>query len=102
MSTTAAIFTLLAVALIGGIVWYERSRPPAQVVALVAALAALAAAGRVALSPIPNVVPTTDITLIAGFALGGPPGFAVGALAALASNFWQASASLPAFISCPA
>ncbi len=57
-------------------------------VALVAALAALAAAGRVALSPIPNVVPTTDITLIAGFALGGAPGFAVGALAALASNFW--------------
>ncbi len=88
MSTTGAIFALLAVALIGGVVWYERSKPPAQIVALVAALAALAAAGRVALSPIPNVVPTTDITLIAGFALGGAPGFAVGAVAALASNFW--------------
>jgi hypothetical protein len=88
MTWTAAVFVLLAVALIGGVVWYERSRPPAQVVALVAALAALAAAGRVALSPIPNVVPTTDITLIAGFALGGAPGFAVGAFAALASNFW--------------
>lgn len=88
MSTTGAIFALLAIALIGGVVWYERSKPPAQIVALVAALAALAAAGRVVLSPIPNVVPTTDITLIAGFALGGAPGFAVGALAALASNFW--------------
>ena len=88
MSTAGAIFALLAITLIGGIVWYERSQPPAQVVALVAALAALAAAGRIALSPIPNVVPTTDITLIAGFALGGAPGFAVGALAALASNFW--------------
>ena len=30
----------------------------------------LAVAGRVALSPIPNVVPTTDIVLIAGYALG--------------------------------
>ena len=88
MSTAGAIFALLAIALIGGVVWYERSKPPAQVVALVAALAALAAVGRVAFSPIPNVVPTTDITLIAGFALGGAPGFAVGALAALASNFW--------------
>ena len=53
-----------------------------------AALAALAVAGRIALSPIPNVVPTTDITLIAGFALGGAPGFAVGALSGLVSNFW--------------
>ena len=63
--STAGAFALLAITLIGGIVWYERSQPPAQVVALVAALAALAAAGRIALSPIPNVVPTTDITLIA-------------------------------------
>jgi energy-coupling factor transport system substrate-specific component len=88
MSWEAAILVLLAVALLGGFAWYERSRPPAQIVALVAVLAALAAAGRVALSPIPNVVPTTDLTLIAGFSLGGPAGFAVGALAALVSNFW--------------
>jgi energy-coupling factor transport system substrate-specific component len=57
-------------------------------VALVAALAAISVAGRVAFSPIPNVVPTTDITLIAGYALGGAPGFAVGALSGLVSNFW--------------
>ena len=41
-----------------------------------------------AFAPIPNVKPTTDIVLIAGFALGGAPGLAVGALAALASNFF--------------
>jgi energy-coupling factor transport system substrate-specific component len=79
---------MLALAVVGGVAWYERSRPRSQVVALVAALAALAAAGRVALSPIPNVVPTTDITLFSGYALGPAPGFAVGALSALASNFW--------------
>ena len=37
---------------------------------------------------VPNVKPTTDIVLIAGYALGGAPGFAVGALAALTSNFF--------------
>ncbi len=88
MTWQAAIFLLLAATLLGGAVWYERSRPPSQVVALVAALAALAVAGRVALSPIPNVVPTTDIALLSGYALGGAPGFAVGALAGLVSNFW--------------
>jgi energy-coupling factor transport system substrate-specific component len=88
VSWQAAGLTILGLALLGGFAWYERSRPPAQIVALVAALAAISVAGRVALSPIPNVVPTTDITLIAGYALGGAPGFAVGALSALVSNFW--------------
>ncbi len=88
MSWQAAILLLLAAVLVAGAVWYERARPPVQVVALVAALAALAVAGRVAFAPVPNVVPTTDIALIAGYSLGGAPGFAVGALSGLASNFW--------------
>jgi energy-coupling factor transport system substrate-specific component len=88
MSWQAGALIILGVTLIGGFAWYERSRPPSQTVALVAALAAISVAGRVALSPIPNVVPTTDITLIAGYALGGAPGFAVGALSGLVSNFW--------------
>ncbi len=79
---------MLALTLLGGFAWYERSRPPAQIVALIAALAAISVAGRVAFSPIPNVVPTTDLTLIAGYALGGAPGFAVGAFSAVVSNFW--------------
>ncbi len=88
MSWQAGIFLLLAVTLVAGAVWYERAKPPSQIVALVAALAALAVAGRIVLSPVPNVVPSTDIILIAGYALGGGPGFAVGALTALVSNFW--------------
>jgi energy-coupling factor transport system substrate-specific component len=83
-----ASFALLAVALAGGFAWYERSHPSSKVLALVAALAALAVAGRVAFAPLPNVKPTTDIVLLAGFALGGAPGFAVGAVAALASNLF--------------
>jgi energy-coupling factor transport system substrate-specific component len=88
MSWQLVSFVILAAVLVGGFAWYERSRPPAQVVALVAALAALAIAGRIAFAAFPNVKPTTDIVIFAGYALGAAPGFAVGALAALVSNFW--------------
>jgi energy-coupling factor transport system substrate-specific component len=81
-------FALLAVALGAGFVWYERARPDARIVALVGTLAALAALGRIAFAAVPNVKPTTDIVLISGYALGGGPGFAVGALAGLSSNFF--------------
>jgi energy-coupling factor transport system substrate-specific component len=88
MSWQLTSFVILAVVLLGGFAWYERSRPPSQVVALVAALAALAIAGRIAFAAFPNVKPTTDIVVFAGYALGPAPGFAVGALAGLVSNFW--------------
>ena len=86
MSWVAGSFLVLAVALAGGFAWYERSRPRSEVVALVATLAGLAAIGRVAFAALPNVKPTTDIVLLSGYVLGGAPGFAVGAVAALASN----------------
>jgi len=88
MSWQLTSFLILGAVLVAGFAWYERSRPPAQVVALVAALAALAIAGRIAFAAFPNVKPTTDIVIFAGYALGPAPGFAVGALAALVSNFW--------------
>jgi energy-coupling factor transport system substrate-specific component len=88
MTWQAAAFAILAVALAAGFAWYERSRPDARIVALVATLAAFAALGRIAFAAVPNVKPTTDIVLISGYALGGAPGFAVGALAGLTSNFF--------------
>ncbi len=88
MSWQLAAFSLLVLALALGFGWYERSRPDARIVALVATLAALAALGRIAFAAVPNVKPTTDIVLISGYALGGPPGFAVGAIAGLTSNFF--------------
>ncbi|HEX4034728.1 MAG TPA: prenyltransferase/squalene oxidase repeat-containing protein [Solirubrobacteraceae bacterium] len=86
MSWPLASFTILAVALAAGFAWFERSRPSSRTVAAVATLAALATLGRIAFAALPNVKPTTDIVLIAGYSLGGPPGFAVGAVAAIASN----------------
>ena|SRR5687768_5719450 len=88
MTWEVAVFVVLGLVIAGGFAWFERSRPPARLVGLVAALAALAVAGRLLLAPIPNVVATTDIVLFTGYAIGGAPGFAVGALAALISNFW--------------
>jgi prenyltransferase/squalene oxidase-like repeat protein len=88
MSWQAASLVLLAVALAFGFAWYERERPPARVVAVVAALAALAVVGRLAFAAFPNVKPTTDIVLFAGYALGAIPGFAVGAVTAIVSNIF--------------
>ena len=88
MSWQLGAFTLLALALVAGFAWYERQRPDARVVALVGTLSAFAALGRIAFAAVPNVKPTTDIVLISGYALGGGPGFAVGALAGLTSNFF--------------
>ena len=88
MSWLPASLIVLAAALAGGFAWYERRHPSARVLALVGALAALAVVGRIAFAAVPNVKPTTDIVLFAGLSLGGPAGFAVGALAALVSNFF--------------
>src|SRR4051794_41716067 len=87
MSWQLTSFVILGVVLLGGFAWYERSRPPSQIVALVAALAALAVAGRVVVAAIPNVVATTDIVIFSGYALGGAPGVVVGALAGLSCHF---------------
>ena len=83
-----ATFAVLAVALAAGFAWYERAQPSNRVLALVATLAALAVLGRIAFAPLPSVKPTLDIVLIAGFVLGGAPGFAVGAVGAVASNLF--------------
>ena len=86
VSWQVASYAILFAALAAGFGWYERSHPSSKVLALVATLAALAAISRIAFAPLPNVKPMTDIVLLSGFALGGAPGFAVGAVAALASN----------------
>jgi energy-coupling factor transport system substrate-specific component len=86
VSWQAASLLLLGLALAIGFGWYERDKPPARVLALVATLAALAVVGRLAFAAVPNVKPTTDIVLFAGYALGAVPGFAVGAVTAVVSN----------------
>ena len=77
-----------ALALAGGFAWYERDAAARAGARAGGALAALAVVGRLAFAAIPNVKPTTDIVLFAGYALGAVPGFAVGAVTALVSNIF--------------
>jgi energy-coupling factor transport system substrate-specific component len=86
MTWAASAFAILLGSLAAGYGWYERAKPTARMAAMVATLAGLAALGRVAFAPVPNVKPTTDIVVLAGYVLGGAPGFAIGATGALASN----------------
>ena len=86
MTWQLASVLVLGAVIVAGFAWYERDKPPARVLALVATLAALAVVGRLVFAAIPNVKPTTDIVLFAGYALGAVPGFAVGAVTALVSN----------------
>ena len=51
MSWQLGTLALLMLVLGAGMFWYERSRPPSQIVALVAVLAALAVAGATGASP---------------------------------------------------
>ncbi len=86
MSWPLASFAIVAVVLALGWLAYERRRPSARMVAVVATLAAVAALGRDAFVALPDVKPITAMTLVVGYALGPLPGFTVGALGMLASN----------------
>jgi len=83
------IASFLVVGLVLGAGWlvYERRRPSARMAAVVAVMSALAALGRDAFVALPDVKPITAMTFVVGYALGPLPGFTVGALGMLVSNF---------------
>jgi energy-coupling factor transport system substrate-specific component len=83
-----AVLLVAVAVLAAGAAWLEGGTEHARDLTLVATLGGLAAAGRVLFAPVPNVQPVTVIVAAAGVALGPRRGFAVGALAALASNFF--------------
>lgn len=69
-----------------GLAVSERGGRDVRRLALIAALAAAATAGRVVFAAIPSVKPVTVIVLVTGAVLGARAGFAVGALTPLLSN----------------
>jgi prenyltransferase beta subunit len=87
MSWPLASFLIVGVVLAVGWLAYERRRPSARMVAVVGTLAAVAALGRDAFVALPDVKPITAIALVVGYALGPLPGFTVGAVGMLMSNF---------------
>lgn len=85
-----ALLTLVVVLASIGVFFasYEAARPRLRDIMPTVVLAALAAAGRILFAPIPDFKPVSAIAIIAGVAFGRKSGFMVGALAALASNFF--------------
>lgn len=67
---------------------YEAGRPALRQIMPTLVLSALAAAGRILFAAVPDFKPVSAIAIIAGATLGRRNGFTVGALAALASNFF--------------
>lgn len=66
---------------------FEGRKPQARELVVLAVMCALAIVGRVAI-PIPNFKAIFAIIMITGIAFGPESGFVVGAIAALASNFY--------------
>ena len=83
-----AVFLAALALLAGGFAWLEGGTTSARDLTLVATLGGLAAAGRVLFAPVPDVQPVTVMVAAAGVAIGPRRGFAVGAIAALVSNFF--------------
>jgi energy-coupling factor transport system substrate-specific component len=86
MSWLLASSLIVGLILLAGWIAYERRRPSARLVAVVATLAAVAALGRDAFVALPDVKPVTAIAFVVGYGLGPLPGFTVGAIGMLASN----------------
>ena len=83
-----ALLLAAVAAIVAGAAWIEGSPGSVKELTLIATLGGLAAAGRVLFAPVPGVQPVTVLVAAAGVALGPKRGFAVGALAAFASNFF--------------
>ena len=83
-------FALLIVLLAGATLTWTLGRrlAAAHELALVAAMAALATAGRVLFASLPNFKPVTIIILVSGAALGPRAGFMAGATTGLVSNLF--------------
>lgn len=83
----AVLLAGVAVLVAGGAA-LESGTDSVKDLALIATVAGVAAAARVLFAPVPGVQPVTVMVVVAGSALGPRRGFAVGAVAALASNFF--------------
>ena len=84
-------FVILAVTLLTVLFFYsgfERKKVTSRRLVVVAVMTALAALGRVVLTPLPGVTPITAFAALTALSLGGEAGFMVGSLAALLSDFY--------------
>lgn len=69
---------------------FERRRPQARELVVMAALCGLAVAGRLAFFMLPQCKPVVALVILSGVAFGGEAGFLVGALTGFVSNLFFA------------
>ena len=67
---------------------FERRKPQARELVIIAVLCAIGVAGRVAFFMLPQFKPVTAIVIISGVAFGGEAGFLVGAVTGFVSNMF--------------
>ncbi|HWQ42237.1 MAG TPA: ECF transporter S component [Desulfosporosinus sp.] len=79
---------LVIIAMVPFFLRFEKRKPEARELVVIAVMAALAALGRVAFAPIPSFKPTSAIIIITALAFGPEAGFLTGATAAAASNLF--------------
>jgi len=83
ISLLIMLYSMLPFALV-----FERRRPEARELLVVAVLAAIAVAGRAAFFMLPQFKPVVAIVIITGVCCGAEAGFLVGAVAGFVSNFF--------------
>lgn len=80
------------IVLIGGIgaffLSFERKKPTAQELVLLAVLCAVTVAGRMVFAAVPFFKPVTALIILTGVAFGGRAGFLCGAMSLFVSNFY--------------
>lgn len=79
---------LIILAMIPFFLSFERRRPEARELVVIAVLAGIAALGRVAFAPIPHFKPTSAVVIITAMVFGPEAGFLTGAVAAITSNLF--------------
>lgn len=67
---------------------FEKSKPKAREIVLIAVMSAIAVVGRAAFFMIPQFKPVVAIVIITGVSLGAEAGFLTGAIAGFVSNFF--------------
>lgn len=85
----ALLSTVGIIVIIVAFFWrFEKSQINPRQVAVISTMGALAAVSRIPFAGILGLQPTTFIVMITGYVFGVQTGFAVGAVAALVSNFF--------------
>jgi len=79
---------LIILAMIPYFLSFERRRPEARELVVIAVMAGIAALGRVAFAPIPHFKPTSAVVIITAMTFGPEAGFLTGAVAAITSNLF--------------